>query len=369
MNLPSHLRIVDALRQRITASAVPGGFLPAERDLAGEFGVSRNTLRRAIHTLADEGLVEVSSNCRPRIATRAAAAGAPAAPTALAHIALFTPVPFAGHLEPGSGEFVNLVGAVVTAAEKAGVALVYINTTGKGLATPEGLGRLLTPFYQGAIVHALGAPPAALLNDLARWGRPAVVVGGGMAPAATSIHTVDLDQAAGTEQAVAHLIAGGGRRIAHVTYDEAEPWIEARAAAYRAAMAAAGREALVLRVSSTAQINRDDQRGAIMARIAAELPPDADAVLAGNDFLASCVARHARGRGRRVPADLAIVGFDDVCHAVENDLSSVASMAYEQGARATRILLDALAAGPAGPCHRERLAPRLVVRGSSRPST
>lgn len=357
--MPSHLRIAATLRQRITAAPVPGGFLPAERDLAAEFGVSRNTLRRAIRTLAGEGLVQVADNCRPRIA----AGAAPAAMTPeLTHIALFTPVPFAGRLEPGSGEFVNLVGAVVTAAERAGTAIVYVNTTGKDFATREAVARHLAPFYRGAIYHAIGGAHPGVTAALEDWGRPVVVVGGGIAPAATSIHTVDLDQAAGTAQAVAHLRAGGRRRIVHLTYDEGLPWVEARVAAFRAAI---GPDAVVLRVASAAQMGRDDQRARIAARIAAALPAEADAVIAGNDFLAACVAQQARGLGRRIPDDLAIIGYDDVVFAVENDLSSIASMAWEQGRRAVQILLDALAGGPAGVCHREHITPRLVVRGSS----
>lgn len=358
-DLPAHLRIVTTLRQRIAASP-PGGFLPAERELAVELGVGRNTLRRAIHTLADEGLVEVASNCRPRIASRAA--GAAPVPVGLTHIALFSPVPFSGRLEPGSGEFVNLISAAVTTAEKAGVAIVYINTTGKDLGSPAAAGRLLAPFYHGAVFHALSTSATAMIAALESWGRPAVVVGSGTDPAATSVHTVDVDQAAGAAQAVAHLRAGGRRRLVHLTYDEPAPWIEARVAAFREA---AGAEAPVLRVASTAQVGRDDQRAAIGARIAEALPRDADAAIAANDFLAACLAQRARGEGRRIPADLAIIGFDDVVYAAENDLSSVASMAYEQGARAVRILLDAIAAGPAGPCHRERIAPRLVLRGST----
>jgi GntR family transcriptional regulator len=55
---PKYLRIYSALRERITSGQWPAGSsLPAQRDLADEFGVSIMTLRQALQLLADEGLV------------------------------------------------------------------------------------------------------------------------------------------------------------------------------------------------------------------------------------------------------------------------------------------------------------------------
>lgn len=49
--------IAHTLRQRVQAEG-PGHVLPSESDLSAEFGVSRVTVRRALETLRDEGLVE-----------------------------------------------------------------------------------------------------------------------------------------------------------------------------------------------------------------------------------------------------------------------------------------------------------------------
>lgn len=55
---PKYLRIYTALRDRIASGEWPAGTsLPAQRDLADEFGVSIMTLRQAVQLLADEGLV------------------------------------------------------------------------------------------------------------------------------------------------------------------------------------------------------------------------------------------------------------------------------------------------------------------------
>lgn len=55
----SYLHIADALRARIRAGTYPQGrLLPSEKALSVEFGVVRNTLRRALAELDREHLIE-----------------------------------------------------------------------------------------------------------------------------------------------------------------------------------------------------------------------------------------------------------------------------------------------------------------------
>ncbi len=59
--LPAYRRIVDALTSRIARGVYrPGGQLPTESQLRGEFGVSPMTIRRAINILVDRGLVSTT---------------------------------------------------------------------------------------------------------------------------------------------------------------------------------------------------------------------------------------------------------------------------------------------------------------------
>src|SRR3954453_987461 len=52
--------IVDQIQQQILSNALkPGDQIPAERDLAERFGVSRTAVREAIKSLTEKGLIEV----------------------------------------------------------------------------------------------------------------------------------------------------------------------------------------------------------------------------------------------------------------------------------------------------------------------
>ncbi|TDB95354.1 winged helix-turn-helix domain-containing protein [Actinomadura sp. 7K534] len=56
----AYTRITAALRQRIKdGTYAPDTRLPSEAALCAEFGVARNTVRRALSTLQDEGLITV----------------------------------------------------------------------------------------------------------------------------------------------------------------------------------------------------------------------------------------------------------------------------------------------------------------------
>jgi GntR family transcriptional regulator len=68
---PKYLRIEAALRDRITSGRWPAGTaLPAQRELADEFGVSIMTLRQALQLLADGGLIDTRHGSGTYVAAR-----------------------------------------------------------------------------------------------------------------------------------------------------------------------------------------------------------------------------------------------------------------------------------------------------------
>lgn len=58
-NTPVYIQIHNQIRKEIEASKWEiGAKIPSERELATQFNVSRMTLRQAVQTLVDEGILE-----------------------------------------------------------------------------------------------------------------------------------------------------------------------------------------------------------------------------------------------------------------------------------------------------------------------
>jgi DNA-binding LacI/PurR family transcriptional regulator len=120
---------------------------------------------------------------------------------------------------------------------------------------------------------------------------------------------VDTDQADGAQKAVRHLLDLGHQTVWHVAGPEESFASERRAAAWRTALTAAGRPAPpLLRGDWSA-----DSGYAAGLRLADE--PGCTAVFAANDHMALGLLRAFREKGKSVPGDISLVGFDDVPEA------------------------------------------------------
>ena len=57
---PVYRQIAGVIRGRITSGEIPPRrAIPSEKQLMGEFGAARETVRKAVKLLRDEGLVEI----------------------------------------------------------------------------------------------------------------------------------------------------------------------------------------------------------------------------------------------------------------------------------------------------------------------
>ena len=98
-----------------------------------------------------------------------------------------------------------------------------------------------------------------------------------------------------------------------------------------------------------------------------DLAPDTTAIVAYNDLMAIGVLRAVlRRRGRRVPADVSVVGFDDVAFAAYLDppLTTIAQRTDEMGRWAVAQLTGGDGRSPA-----VRLPVDLRVRASTGPAS
>ncbi len=99
-----------------------------------------------------------------------------------------------------------------------------------------------------------------------------------------------------------------------------------------------------------------------------DLPVPPTAIFASNDVMAMGVMDAVRNRGLRVPADVSIIGFDDIPQAslVRPALTTVSQPLEKMGRVATQMLLDLLR-HPEKEAERIELPTELVVRDSCQP--
>ncbi|PQO99885.1 LacI family transcriptional regulator [Massilia phosphatilytica] len=155
--------------------------------------------------------------------------------------------------------------------------------------------------------------------------------------------SIDHGQAA--LDAVQYLINRGHRRIALLGADESYVWARQRHAGYEAALKRAGipLDPQLVRVARGTDYSLGME--AAGALLALESPPTA--VFAVSDTLAIGAIKAFRRAGRRVPEDIAVVGFDNIplAQVFEPALTTIAQPMFELGAAAARLLLERLAGG------------------------
>jgi LacI family transcriptional regulator len=169
---------------------------------------------------------------------------------------------------------------------------------------------------------------------------------------------VRLDDAAGVDAAVVHLVGLGHRRIAHLAGPRRDG--HERRAAFLEAIAAAG-----LEPGPIVEGDFTEEGGAAAAD--AVLGGGITAVFCGNDRMAVGLMHAAHHRGLEVPGDLSVVGFDDLAWTryLWPPLTTVRQPGREMGRAAARLVLD----GPDGDALTTlRVRPELVVRASTAPA-
>ena len=179
--------------------------------------------------------------------------------------------------------------------------------------------------------------------------------------------SVAVNDVAGGTLAVSHLLARGAERVAYVTGPlTIRQCLERRQGAERAlATAGPGSGAHLEVVEMAGMTARHGQQAAERLIGAGRVP---EAVFCANDLLALGMLRGLLQAGVRVPADVALIGYDDIDFAEAStvSLSSIRQPTYRLGRIATELLLDECD-NPDTHAHRQIMfQPELVVRESSR---
>lgn len=173
---------------------------------------------------------------------------------------------------------------------------------------------------------------------------------------------VSIDHRQAAIDAVQFLLNRGHRRIGLVSADETFRWAQLRHAGYEMAIERAGIALDPGLVRIATDLDYEAGAQAVGGLLALQEPPTA--VFAVSDTLAIGAIKALRRAGKRVPDDIAVVGFDDLplSAVFEPALTTVSQPMRELGARAADILLARLGGGQAPSLI---LPHQLVVRDSA----
>ncbi|WP_432151962.1 LacI family DNA-binding transcriptional regulator [Streptomyces sp. bgisy029] len=344
----------------MAAARVRNGGRPTLEEVAARAGVGRGTASRVIN-----GSPRVSEATREAVEAAVAELGyvPNRAARALAGnrtdaIALVVPEPETRFFaEPYFSAIVRGVGAALADTE-----MQLLLTLAGNDRERRRLAQYLTAHrVDGVLLVAVHAddPLPELLEQL---GMPCVI--SGARHANEPLASVDSDNFDGARAAVEHLISRGRRSVATITGRLEVYGAQRRLDGYRAALAAAGLppdERLIAPADFT------EEGGARAMRELLARRPDLDAVFAASDVMAAGARQVLREADRRIPEDVALIGFDDsvVARHMHPALTSVRQPIEEMGRRMAELLLEEIA----GRVGEERpsvvLPTQLVVRDSS----
>ncbi|WP_328912761.1 MULTISPECIES: LacI family DNA-binding transcriptional regulator [unclassified Streptomyces] len=234
----------------------------------------------------------------------------------------------------------------------------------EGAADYARVGRYLAGGHvDGALLFSLHDDDT--LPVLARKAGVPTVIGGRPGWSDGETLYVDCDNRGGARDAVHHLLGLGRRQIAHIAGPLDQTASVDRLDGFRD----------VLPDTDPRLIAEGDFTPDGGARAMTELLdrcPEVDAVFAASDAMASGALRVLRTRGRRVPEDVAVVGFDDIvsfAQWADPPLTTIRQDIEEMGRMMARLLLRRIepsAVAPGVPALSSIVTPtHLVVRGSA----
>ena len=341
---------------------------PTQLDVARLAGVSRATVSYVLNGLAD-GKVPISQETRERVERAIAELG-------------YEPDAGARALRSGSTKTIGLIildlrnphfwenaDGVEQEARAAGYRLLVssmdLNAQYGEDAFKDLSGRRIDGLIlMGSLVDQSAAAQEIMERSLKR-GLPLVEI----SDRTLQAHKVDCviaDYRLATQEAMAHLMALGHRRIGLIFGVAMAEMALDRLLPYQESLQAAGLPVapeLIVNCGAT----MEDGYQAAMQLLA--LPDRPTALLAVNDLLAMGVLRAASDCGLRVPADVSLVGFDDIPGArfLVPRLTTASKDAVHMGREAIRLVLSRLH-DPALPRQIVTFPTRFVIRESTGPA-
>ena len=341
--------------------------LPTLQDVARVAGVSRATVSRVINNIrnVDPEIHRVvaeavaATGYVPNRAARSLVTGR-AGSIAL----VVSELESRSEDDPFMGRFLTdpffgrVVGGLLSVLREAGVNLA-LTLAGSDTARNQLISDLRQGRCDGAAVislHPLDPLPALLAEarlPVVLFGRP---------PHPVSISHVDLANAGGGGLAAEHLFDRGCRKLASISGPLDQPAGNDRLEGFRTALAARG-----LHDVPSVEGDFSQTGGERAMEVLLKEHPDLDGVFVASDLMAQGALPVLRDYGRRIPEDVAVVGFDDSSAAVASrpPLTTVRQPVEDMAAEMARLLMAHAGRGSQPRTTSVIFEPTLVIRESA----
>lgn len=176
---------------------------------------------------------------------------------------------------------------------------------------------------------------------------------------------ISADNRQGAYDGTAYLLGLGHRRVGFITGDLSLSSARSRLAGYCQALADYG---IAQDPALVAEGDYQQPAGHAGAQALLRLTEPPTAIFASNDVMAFGAMEAIREAGLRIPADVSVLGFDDIPQAtgVSPMLTTVRQPLEEMGRQAVEMLMDYIA-DPSQPYEYRVLPADLVIRNSCSP--
>jgi DNA-binding LacI/PurR family transcriptional regulator len=340
----------------------PTRTVPTMRDIAELAGTSQSTVSRVLNDTPTR--VPIAAETRERVSAAARQLGY--RPNPLARGLRGAPTMLIGAIVRDITDpfFAGAIEALSTEARGRGYNVVLGHAHGSADEALELAAVLETRHCDAIVLLGDMQDQPHLLADLRNSLVPVVALWQGSSP--LEVPTVDVDNAAGIVAGLEHLVDLGHRRIAFISGRPLGD-IRERQAAFEAFMSErlGGVPAGYVQQVPNSPVGGEDALAVLL-----DLPEPPTAIMTSTDTLAVGVLHAAYAGGRRVPADLSVVGFDDIQlagHTVPA-LTTLRMPTRDIVARGVQLAIDLARDADASREPRvEVVAAELIVRESTAP--